>query len=86
MNPPPSTVIVTGSSSGIGYAIARAFLERGSRVVLNGRDPDYLGSVALLNRVGEAQEIADAVVHLAEAEFTTGHILNVDGGLVGGHA
>jgi NAD(P)-dependent dehydrogenase (short-subunit alcohol dehydrogenase family) len=31
-------VIVTGASSGIGFDIAKRFLEAGSRVVLNGRD------------------------------------------------
>ena len=31
-------VIVTGASSGIGFDIARRFLEAGSRVLLNGRD------------------------------------------------
>lgn len=45
---------------------------------------DCLGGLALLNRVGEAAEIADAVVWLAKAEFVTGHILNVDGGFVTG--
>ncbi|WP_109527603.1 MULTISPECIES: SDR family NAD(P)-dependent oxidoreductase [Nocardia] len=39
------TVIVTGSSSGIGRDVARAFLERGDAVVLNGRDPDKLDAV-----------------------------------------
>ncbi|QIS13791.1 SDR family NAD(P)-dependent oxidoreductase [Nocardia arthritidis] len=40
------TVIVTGSSSGIGRDIARAFVERGDNVVLNGRDPEKLADVA----------------------------------------
>ncbi|WP_412538277.1 SDR family oxidoreductase [Longispora sp. K20-0274] len=40
------TVIVTGSSSGIGHDIARAFLDRGDNVVLNGRDADKLKAVA----------------------------------------
>ncbi|WP_040780305.1 SDR family NAD(P)-dependent oxidoreductase [Nocardia pneumoniae] len=40
------TVIVTGSSSGIGRDIARAFLERGDNVVLNGRDTAKLSRVA----------------------------------------
>ncbi|GIG60068.1 oxidoreductase [Longispora fulva] len=40
------TVIVTGSSSGIGHDIARAFLDQGANVVLNGRDPDKLKAVA----------------------------------------
>ena len=52
----------------------------------NGYDVDNFGKLALLERVGESDEIADAVVYLANAEFVTGHILNVDGGYVGGRA
>ncbi|MGW0249489.1 SDR family NAD(P)-dependent oxidoreductase [Nocardia goodfellowii] len=40
------TVIVTGSSSGIGRDIARGFVARGDNVVLNGRDPAKLAAVA----------------------------------------
>lgn len=35
-------VIITGSSRGIGYKIARLFLEQGAKVVLNGRDAERL--------------------------------------------
>ncbi len=35
-------VIVTGASSGLGFAIARRFLELGARVVINARDPARL--------------------------------------------
>ncbi|MDI2125735.1 SDR family NAD(P)-dependent oxidoreductase [Yinghuangia seranimata] len=45
---------------------------------------DAYGGLALLNRVGETTEIADAVVYLATAEFVTGHALRVDGGYVTG--
>ncbi len=47
-------------------------------------DVDAFGSVALMNRVGEVDEVADAVVYLADAKFITGHILPVDGGYVSG--
>lgn len=40
------TALVTGSSSGIGLDIARAFLEAGANVVLNGRDADRLAKAA----------------------------------------
>ena len=36
------TALLTGSSSGIGLALARGFLAAGARVVLNGRDPEKL--------------------------------------------
>jgi NAD(P)-dependent dehydrogenase (short-subunit alcohol dehydrogenase family) len=39
-----------------------------------------------MRRVGHAQEIADAVLDLVDAEFTTGVILNVDGGYVAGRS
>lgn len=46
---------------------------------------DYAG-LALLDRVGESDEIAHAVLHLTDAAFTTGVILPVDGGHVAGRA
>ncbi|MCX5192456.1 SDR family oxidoreductase [Streptomyces sp. NBC_00249] len=42
----PVTALVTGSSSGIGLDIARAFLASGANVVLNGRDADRLAKAA----------------------------------------
>ncbi len=47
-------------------------------------DVDSFGGVALLNRVGEVNETTHAVLYLATANFTTGHILRVDGGYVTG--
>lgn len=49
-------------------------------------DVDAFGSIALMNRVGEVEEISAAVLYLADASFTTGHILRVDGGYVVGRA
>ena len=40
------TVVVTGASSGLGFAIARAFLELGYNVVGNGRTQDRLDAAA----------------------------------------
>ena len=49
-------------------------------------DVDAFGGIALLNRIGEGSEIAEAVRYLVGAEFVTGHILPVDGGFVTGRA
>ena len=49
-------------------------------------DVDAFGGIALMNRVGEVEEITDAILHLATANFTTGVILPVDGGYVHGRA
>ena len=49
-------------------------------------DVDAFSGVALLNRVGEVDETTDAVMYLATARFTTGHILNVDGGYLAGRS
>jgi len=49
-------------------------------------DVDMLGAAALLNRAGEVSEITDAVLHLANAHYTTGVIMPVDGGYVHGRA
>jgi NAD(P)-dependent dehydrogenase (short-subunit alcohol dehydrogenase family) len=48
-------------------------------------DVDSLAGLHLLNRVGEAAHIAEAVLHLAKADFTTGLTYNLDGGHVAGH-
>jgi NAD(P)-dependent dehydrogenase (short-subunit alcohol dehydrogenase family) len=49
-------------------------------------DVDAFGGIALLNRVGEVSEIAEAVLYLTSAGFVTGHILPVDGGFITGRA
>jgi len=49
-------------------------------------DVDAFGGIALLNRVGEVEEITEAVIYLATANFTTGVIMPVDGGFVDGRA
>ena len=51
-----------------------------------GVDVDAFGGIALLGRVGEVEEISEAVLYLTEAAFVTGHILPVDGGFIAGRA
>lgn len=51
--------LVTGSSQGIGLALARGLAEYGARVVLNGRDPDKLAKAASdLRAEGHNVEVA----------------------------
>jgi gluconate 5-dehydrogenase len=42
--------LVTGSSQGIGLAIARGLAEHGAAIVLNGRDGDKLAGAAAILR------------------------------------
>jgi Short-chain dehydrogenases of various substrate specificities len=42
MNVEGKRVLITGGSSGIGFALARAFLAKGAKVVICGRRPDVL--------------------------------------------
>jgi NAD(P)-dependent dehydrogenase (short-subunit alcohol dehydrogenase family) len=68
------TVLVTGGSSGIGYATAKAFTEEGARVVITGRDEAALakakaelGAVVIRNDSGtiaSAKVLADALADL----------------------
>jgi NAD(P)-dependent dehydrogenase (short-subunit alcohol dehydrogenase family) len=52
--------VVTGGGTGIGYAIARTFLEAGASVVIAGRHPERLGKAA--ESLGAAAIAADVSV------------------------
>lgn len=54
------------------------------RTPLIGDGADALGKMALLGRVGEVNEISEAALYLARAEFVTGMVLDVDGGYAHG--
>ncbi|HEY5241135.1 MAG TPA: SDR family NAD(P)-dependent oxidoreductase [Polyangiaceae bacterium] len=61
---------VTGSSRGIGAAVARLFASRGARVAVHGRDIEALAGVrAAIERAGgRAIQVAGDVTQLAEIE------------------
>ncbi|MEV0246222.1 SDR family oxidoreductase [Nocardia sp. NPDC050712] len=59
------TVIVTGSSSGMGRDIARAFVARGDNVVLNGRDAGKLAEVAA--ELGAPERVAQVAGDIGAA-------------------
>ncbi len=46
---------------------------------------DVLAELHLLGRVGEPEEVADAILHLATAKFSTGIVYPLDGGHTAGH-
>ncbi|OLO04746.1 SDR family oxidoreductase [Salinicola socius] len=43
--------------------------------------PDIAGSVIPMGRIGEPEEIANGILWLAEAGFTTGALIDIDGGV-----
>ncbi len=45
---------------------------------------DFLKTLQPAGRIGSVRDIADAVLHLSEARFTTGAVLAVDGGMGAG--
>lgn len=49
-------------------------------------DADSLAGLHLLNRIGEANEIAEAAYYLATSNFITGETINIAGGHTVGHA
>ena len=50
--------------------------------VLGEETLDSLAEITPLGRLGTPEEIADTVVYLSKAEFTTGQVIGVDGGFI----
>ncbi|MEP7117640.1 MAG: SDR family oxidoreductase [Acidobacteriota bacterium] len=78
MNLTNATALVTGGSSGIGFAIAKALTESGARVAITGRDQDKLARAAatlgaLAIRADVAQE-ADVLRTMGEVLDTFGQL------------
>ncbi|MBE9463358.1 SDR family NAD(P)-dependent oxidoreductase [Dyadobacter subterraneus] len=46
---------------------------------------DSLAGLHLLNRIGDTKDVAELALYLAESNFVTGEIINLDGGHVSGH-
>ena len=75
-----TVTLVTGSTKGIGHAIAAAFVRQGARVIVHGRDPeqvqhtcDELGALAGvsgdLGTASGCQHVLDQLDQLAEVEI-----------------
>jgi NAD(P)-dependent dehydrogenase (short-subunit alcohol dehydrogenase family) len=85
-------VIITGAGSGIGLDMARAFLDRGSRLVINGRDVEKLERarqqldparvVAVAGAVGEPAT-ARAIATAAERNLGGADVLVNNAGIFG---
>ncbi len=50
------TAIITGGGSGMGFGVARAYVERGGNVVLNGRTESKLHAAA--REIGRPERVA----------------------------
>ena len=63
------TAVITGAGSGIGYAVAEAFVREGSNVVLNGRSEDKLKrAAAQLGRPSQLAIVAGDVTRSETAD------------------
>ena len=70
------TALITGSSQGIGLALARGLAQAGARIVLNGRDRDKLAAAAASlseNGADVVQLAFDATDHAAVVSAVDGH-------------
>lgn len=75
-------VLVTGGSSGIGYAIAEAMLKRGARIVITGRRPDALHEAAeKLRQSGPVETVAADIGTEEGRKVTLSSTLKALGGL-----
>ncbi len=72
------TVLVTGGSSGIGLAAAKAYANEGARVIITGRDEEALaraqadighGAIALRNDAGSVEEARRLATALQEKDI-----------------
>ena len=61
-----NTVLITGASSGIGLDMAKAFVARGSNVVINGRNPEKLE--AAFKTIGAPAQVAMVAGSTANGE------------------
>ena len=61
-------------------AVAPGFIETDMTRDLSGQDNGLLAAIPL-GRMGQPQEVAEAVAFLATAPYITGEVLRVDGGI-----
>jgi NAD(P)-dependent dehydrogenase (short-subunit alcohol dehydrogenase family) len=95
MRPAPGTLVYSATKAALVAMTRAAALELapfGIRVnavapgivdtdMIRGRDRAELAQLHPLGRIGTAAEVADAIVYLLDAEWVTGSVLTIDGGL-----
>src|SRR5262245_2438162 len=69
--------LVTGSSAGIGHALARGLAAAGAKVRLNGRDADRLETAAASLRAGGA-DVATAAFDVTDAAAVAAGVRRVE--------
>src|SRR5260221_367552 len=96
MNNAHRVAIVTGASRGIGAGLVAGYRRLGFRVVATSRSiapsndehvlatHDFLAKLMPVGRMGDVQDVVDAVLYLESASFVTGEIVHVDGGEAAG--
>eukprot|EP00937_MAST-01D_sp_MAST-1D-sp2_P000460 g460.t1 len=86
-------VFITGASSGIGLAAAKAFAREGARVAVNGRNQDALdaltaelgeSAIACPGDVGKEEDVKSAVARAVESLGPIDVLVNCAGVLYGG--
>lgn len=72
--------LVTGSSAGIGLALARALAQAGARVVLNGRDAGKLAAAAAKLR-GEGLAVGEQAFDVCDAAAVEAAVAAIEAGV-----
>ena len=77
MTPPgEQTVLVTGSTDGLGKQVAAELVQRGATVLVHGRDPEKVRAAAA--ETGAAQGLTADLVSLARVRELAGQIGQLD--------
>jgi gluconate 5-dehydrogenase len=71
--------LITGSSQGIGFALAKGLAEHGATVILNGRNPDKI-ELASTELAAKGHKVSTAVFDVTSVEGVRNGIEAIEGG------